>query len=148
MELRRNTHHVYRIMYHFVWIPKYRHKVFTEPYQKTLKSIIIKIAYDYDMEITEIEILKDHIHAMILAEPKMSSSSIMQIIKSISAREFFKKYPDIKEKYFWGGRLWTSSFYVETVGNRNESEVRQYVKDQIQKEDRINMTLKQLKLIT
>jgi|GEM_PF-1867799 len=71
----------------------------------------------------------------------------MQIIKGISAREFFKQYPNIKEKYFWAGKLWTSSFYVETVGNRNEGEVRKYVKDQIQKEDRINTTLKQLKLI-
>ncbi len=31
MEMERNTHHVYRLMYHFVWIPKYRHKVLSEP---------------------------------------------------------------------------------------------------------------------
>ncbi|MBM7074556.1 transposase, partial [Shewanella sp. 202IG2-18] len=29
MELQRNSHHVYRLMYHFVWVPKYRRKVFT-----------------------------------------------------------------------------------------------------------------------
>ncbi|WP_353651681.1 hypothetical protein [Pseudoalteromonas sp. NBT06-2] len=29
----------------------------------------------------------------------------MQMIKSISAREFFKLYPDIKRRYFWGGKL-------------------------------------------
>ena len=40
MDLQRNTHHVYRLMYHFVWIPKYRHKVFEEPYWGELKSII------------------------------------------------------------------------------------------------------------
>ncbi len=56
MELRRNTHHVYRLMYHFVWIPKYRHKVFSEPYREVQKGIIQKAAYDYDIDIVELEI--------------------------------------------------------------------------------------------
>ncbi|WP_419234615.1 transposase [Rickettsia endosymbiont of Nabis limbatus] len=28
-------------MYHFVWIPKYRHKVFIEPYRESLRLIIV-----------------------------------------------------------------------------------------------------------
>lgn len=146
MELRRNTHHVFRILYHFVWIPKYRHKVFRPPYAETLKNIIIKTAYDYDMEVEEIEIPKDHIHMLLTAEPKQSPSAIMQIIKSVSARAFFHTYPDIKKKYFWGGKLWTESFYVETVGNRNGAQVRQYVQDQLKQEIRVESSLKQLKL--
>ena len=42
-------------MYHFVWIPQYRHKVFSEPYRSSLKAIILKAAYDYDIEIVELE---------------------------------------------------------------------------------------------
>ena len=55
MELQRNTHHVYRLMYHFVWIPKYRHKVFSEPYRSTLKAIIEKIGFDYDIDVVELD---------------------------------------------------------------------------------------------
>ena len=105
MELIRGLHNVYRIMYHFVWIPKYKHKIFGEPYRGMLKGIIKKITYDHDMEIEEIEIPDDHIHLLVKAEPKMSPSWIMQVIKGISAREFFKIYPEIKEEYFWGGSL-------------------------------------------
>ncbi|MBL4672721.1 MAG: transposase [Arenicella sp.] len=43
MGLQRNTHHVYRLMYHFVWPPQYWHKVFEEPYRSELKAIINKI---------------------------------------------------------------------------------------------------------
>ena len=131
MELRRNTHHAFRIMYHFVWIPKYRHKVFIEPYRSTLKNIIQKIAYDYDIEIVEIEIPVDHIHMVVRGEPKDSPSRIMQIIKSLSAREFFRLYPEIKRKYFWGGKLWTQSYFVETIGNANEDVIREYVQNQL-----------------
>ena len=76
MELRRNTHHVFRIMYHFVWIPKYRHKVFHEPYRGHLKGIIEKIGYDYNIEIVELEIPVDHIHMVVRSEPKICPSDV------------------------------------------------------------------------
>ena len=146
MELTRGLHNVYRIMYHFVWIPKYRHKIFCEPYCTMLKGIIEKAAYDYDMCVEEIEIPEDHIHMMLTAEPRMSPSEIMKIIKSLSAREFFKMYPEVKEKYFWGGRLWTESYFVETVGNKNENEIRKYVQNQLKEMDKSEKRIKQLKL--
>ena len=133
MELSRNTHHVFRLMYHFVWIPKYRNKVFSEPYRGSLKEIINKIGYDYNIEIVELEIPIDHIHMVVRSEPKRCPSEMMQIIKSISAREFFRMYPEIRSRYFWGGKLWTQSYYVETIGNSNEATIRQYVRDQLKK---------------
>ncbi|MFT4629023.1 MAG: putative transposase [Arenicella sp.] len=131
MDLQRNTHHAYRLMYHFVWIPKYRHKVFEEPYRGELKAIIEKIGYDYDIDIVELEVPVDHIHMVVRSEPKVSPSSVMQIIKSISARGFFKLRPEIKKNYFWGGKLWTQSYFVETIGNANEEVIRAYVKNQL-----------------
>jgi putative transposase len=44
-------HHVFRLMYHFVWIPKYRHKVFSEPYRSELKAIIQKVGCNYNIDI-------------------------------------------------------------------------------------------------
>ena len=146
MELQRNTHHVFRIMYHFVWIPKYRHKVFYEPYRTTLKNIIEKIGYDYNIEIVELETPVDHIHMVVRTEPRFSPSDIMQVIKSISARQFFKSYPDIKKKYFWGGKLWTQSYFVETIGNANGEVIRAYVQNQLKEMDKTEKKYKQLTL--
>lgn len=146
MELQRNTHHVFRIMYHFVWIPKYRHKIFSEPYRTVMKNIIEQIGYNYNIEIVELEIPVDHIHMVVRSEPKVSPSDIMQIIKSISARQFFKLHPEIKKKYFWGGKLWTQSYFVETIGNANEETIRQYVKNQLIEMDRSEKKGRQLQL--
>ena len=129
MELRRNSHHVFRIMYHFVWIPKYRHKIFIEPYRESLKLIIKKIGYDYNIEIVELEIPSDHVHMVVKSEPKVSPSDIMQIIKSISARNF-----------------WTQSFFVETVGNANDKIIREYVQNQLNEMDKMEKAANQLKL--
>ena len=133
-------------MYHFVWIPKYRHKVFIEPYRESLKLIIKKIGYDYNIEIVELEIPSDHVHMIVKSEPKVSPSDIMQIIKSISARNFFKLYPQIKRQYFWGGKLWTQSFFVETVGNTNDKVIREYVQNQLNAMDKMEKSATQLKL--
>lgn len=146
MELQRNTHHVFRIMYHFVWIPKYRRKVFIEPYRSTLREIIEQIGYDYNIEIVELEIPTDHIHMVVRSEPKVSPSEIMQIIKSISARQFFKLHPEIKRKYFWGGKLWTQSYFVETIGNANEETIRRYVQNQLTQMDKFEKKSPQLKM--
>jgi len=136
MDLQRNTHHVFRLMYHFVWIPKYRHKVFSEPYREVLKGIIEKIGYDYEIDMVELEIPEDHIHLVVRGEPKMSPSEVMQVVKSISAREFFRRYPEIKQRYFWGGKLWTQSYFVETIGNANEEVIRAYVREQLTEHDK------------
>ena len=147
MELTRNSNHVFRIMYHFVWIPKYRHKIFSEPYRSRLKDIIYKIGYDYNIEIIELEIPKDHIHMVVRSEPRKCPFNIMQIIKSISARNFFKLYPEIKKKYFWGGKLWTQSFFVESIGNVNDEVIRKYVRGQLKKMDVKEERWSQLKIL-
>lgn len=78
MELQRNTHPIFRLMYHFLWLPKYRHKVFSEPYRSELKAIIQKIGYDYNIGILELEVPVDHIHMIVRSEPKISPSKVMQ----------------------------------------------------------------------
>ena len=70
----------------------------------------------------------------------------MQVIKSITAREFFKLYPEIRKRYFWGGKLWTQSYFVETIGNANEETIRKYVQNQLIELDGKEKNAKQLGL--
>ncbi|RLE00012.1 MAG: IS200/IS605 family transposase, partial [Aquificota bacterium] len=53
-----------------------------------------------------------------------------RIFKSITAREIFKRKPEIK-KELWGGEFWTDGYYVATVGERGDWEtVEKYVERQ------------------
>jgi putative transposase len=63
--------------------------------------------------------------------PKQSPSAVMPIIKNITAREFFRIYPEVKKKYFLGGNLSTQSYFVETIGNATEEVIRKYVQSQL-----------------
>ena len=146
MELIHAEHHVHRLEYHLVWTPKYRCKAFQKPYTDTLKQIFIKIAYDYDMEILELEIPTDHVHMLISIPPHTSVSDTIRTFKSISAKEMFNRYPEFEKKYFWGGKLWSPSYFAETIGRVNEQAIKKYIKDQLKKEERLKRRIKQLKL--
>jgi putative transposase len=69
-----------------------------------LEKVCFEISERYYFEFDAIGSDGDHVHLFVGAEPKYSPSKIMQIIKSITARQIFKQDPEIK-KQFWGGEL-------------------------------------------
>ncbi len=73
---------------------------------------------------------KDHIHLLCGAHPKIAPGRIVQIFKSITAREIFRRKPSVR-KAPWGGVFWTDGYYVATVGERaNWDSVERYVQKQ------------------
>lgn len=60
----------------------------------------------------------------------MQVSRIVQIVKSITARELFSKHAEIK-KMLRGGHLWISGFYANTVGQfASEDTIKKYIQNQ------------------
>ena len=124
------SHNKTLLLYHLVFPAKYRRKVFCKGIEDTLVNICIEISERYEINFLEIGNDEDHVHFLVQGVPKISVTRIVQIIKSITAREVFAKHPEVK-KQLWGGSLWTSGFYANTVGQfANEETIRNYVKDQ------------------
>ena len=118
------------ILYHIVCPAKYRQKVFTQEVELSLQNICNEIAKRYEIHFVEIGSDKDHVHFLVQSVPVMSPSRVVQIIKSITAKKIFKHHPEVK-KLLWGGKFWTSGFYLNTVGQYgNETIIKKYVKDQ------------------
>ena len=117
-------------MYHLVCPAKYRRKVFTEQVEQTLREICLGIGERYEIRFVEIGVDDDHVHFLIQSVPTISPKSIVQTIKSITAKEIFKTNPEVK-KLLWGGSLWTMGYYINTVGQyANEQVIKEYVKNQ------------------
>ena len=118
------------LLYHIVCPAKYRRKVFTQEVENTLKEICLGISDRHEMHFIEIGVDEDHVHFLIQSVPVMSPKMIVQIIKSITAREIFRIHTEVK-KMLWGGKLWTSGYYANTVGQYgNEKIIQGYVKKQ------------------
>ena len=124
------SHNVSCLIYHIACPTKYRRIVITEAVDKTIKDTCLEISKRHDMHFLEIGTDKDHVHFLIQSVPMMLPKTIVQTIKSLTARQVFLNNPEVKKK-LWGGAFWTSGYFINTVSRKgSETSVTNYVKNQ------------------
>lgn len=117
-------------MYHFVFPAKYRKAVFDKDVDVVLKEICLEIEKRYQIKFLEIGTDKDHVHFLVQSVPTYNVSKIVTMIKSLTAREIFRRCPQVK-KQLWGGEFWTDGYFASTVGKHgDEGKIAHYVKNQ------------------
>ncbi len=103
-KLIRKSHNVSVLMYHIVCVAKYRRVVFSTAVDKQLKETCLEIAKRYEVTFLEIGSDQDHVHFLVQSVPLYSPKRLVQLIKSITAREIFRVCPEVK-KQLWGGSV-------------------------------------------
>ena len=121
---------------------KYRKRLIYESEKiKFFNNVCMEIGMRYWFEFDAIGTDGDHVHIFVGAAPRYSPSRVMQIVKSITAREFFKQYPEVR-KILWGAELWTDGGHIDTVSEFGGLEkIKRYVQEQ-------GGNIKQLKLVS
>ena len=129
-ELIRKSHNVSLLMYHFVFVAKYRRLVINEEVDTYLKNVCVNISKRYEIRFLEIGTEGDHVHFLIQSVPMYSPTKIAMKVKSLTAKQILSNFPTVKEE-LWGGEFWSDGFYVSTVGEHaNETLIREYIKNQ------------------
>ncbi|EEJ5141918.1 IS200/IS605 family transposase [Salmonella enterica] len=109
---------------------KYRRIVFDNDVDETLKQVCLDIELRYQVKFLEIGTDKDYVHFLVQSVPTYSVTKIVTFIKSLSAREIFKRCPQVK-KQLWGGEFWTDGYFASTIGKHGDEQmIRRYVKNQ------------------
>ena len=100
-----------------------------------IQETAAEIAERSPIEMETIGTDKNHVHLLCSAHPKVAPGRIVQIFKSITAREIFRRKPAVK-RVLWGGEFWTDGYSVATVGERaNWQTVERYVQRQGQPQE-------------
>ena len=143
MEIYSGAQNRYQIGYHVVWGVRYHKHLLNNEMKEFLVNIVKEICESYNYHFICIGIAPNHVHLFAGAPPKVAPAKIVQTMKSITAREMFKRFPGTR-KHLWGGEFWKNGYYIGTVGEgQTEKIVREYIEKQ-EKEDKTAM--KQLKL--
>ena len=123
------------LLYHLVCPLKYRKSVITKEIGESLQEICLQISERYEINFVEIGYESDHVHFLVQSVPNLNVSEITKTIKSITAKQLFEKHPEIKAK-LWGGNLWSSGYYANTVGQYgNEEVIRKYIERQCEQKE-------------
>ena len=109
------NHNVTVLLYHLVFPAKYRRAVIDPEVDQVLRNICLDIEARYEIKFLEIGTDKDHVHFLVQSVPMYSVKKIVQVIKSITAREVFRRCPQVKTR-LWGGDF-LPSFSNALLGN-------------------------------
>ena len=84
---------------------------------------------DHGTVILEMEADQNHIHMLIDCKPQHHLPSIIKAFKGTSTRFLFLQYPELRNE-LWGDHLWNPTYFVSTVSEHTESQIKVYIKNQ------------------
>ena len=126
---------------------KYRKGLLSSEVEECIKETMKGISERYEIVIDEIGFDQNHIHVFCGSHPSMAPMKILSIIKSITARKIFERFPKLKKEELWGGAFWSVGKYIGTVGEAtNEKVARRYIRNQSMDKSEVEDRMKQLKL--
>ncbi|NCS72498.1 MAG: IS200/IS605 family transposase [Candidatus Magasanikbacteria bacterium] len=141
MTLKRGHHCVYDAHYHIVCPIKYRKILLSEPIVHKIKEIAVEIEDRFEITFDTMGADSNHIHLLCSFHPKYSGGDVVRIFKSITAREVFRQFPDLK-KELWGGEFWSDGYYLSTIGERgNLKTIERYIINQGKKPEEVQLRL-------
>ncbi len=127
METRFSGHGAYRTEYHVVWIPKYRRRILNPGVSGYISKLFPKILREMPgVEMVEINIQRDHIHAIMIIPPKYAVSEVIGRIKGRSASMLRKKFAWLGKVYWKENIVWSPGYFVSTIGI-DEKQIMRYV---------------------
>ena len=125
----RGAHTKHRVMYHIVWLPKYRKRILKGSLAKRVRELLEECAEVNRWKIEELNIQSDHVHMLVQLRPDISVSKVVQLFKGKSSRLLRREFPALVE-FYWGDSFWCDGFFVETVGQVSLEKIKEYIRSQ------------------
>jgi len=77
----------------------------------------------------------------------MAPLRVISIIKSITARKIFERFPKLKKQELWGGEFWSDGKCIGTVREvKSEKTIRDNIRNKSIDKKKTETQMKQLKL--
>ena len=116
------SHNVTVLLYHLVFPANYRRAVIDAAADQALRAVCLESEARYHVKFLEIGTDKDHLHFLVPAVPTYSVTKRVTIIKSLTAREIFRRCPGVRRQ-LWGGEFWTDGSFASIVGRHGNEQV-------------------------
>jgi putative transposase len=135
----KNAGAVFSLKFHLVWCPKYRRPVLTPPVGGRLKALLAEVADDHGMTLhAEVaddhgmtlhaaEVMPDHVHLFVEADPTLCVAEIVNRFKGRTSRPLREEFPALRSRL---PTLWSRSYFAASVGAVSEATIRRYIEAQ------------------
>ena len=135
--VRRGFHCKHNINYHIIWIPKYRKALLTGKVADVLKTIIEGQYQELHLDKLALEVMPDHLHLFIGANPTDRPCDIVHKLKGNTSIQLRRVFPHLKYLSYtprgsWKGfpALWATGYYCGSAGHVSQEAVARYIAEQ------------------
>jgi REP-associated tyrosine transposase len=118
---------VFSLQFHLVWCPKYRRPVLTPPVDGRVKALLAAIADEHGMTIRAAEVMPDHVHLVVEADPTLCVAEIVNRFKGRTSRLLREEFPALRSRL---PTLWSRRYFAASVGAVSEATIRRYIEAQ------------------
>lgn len=130
MEYTKHTHSVGDNFWHIEWCPKYRYKMFRKfKYKNLVEACIRKAAHEHGIALHELQVMPEHLHAVVSIPDTMSIAHATQLLKGRSSYLFFRNHEKARLRYP-RGHLWSVGTFRTSVGYADLPTTLRYVREQ------------------
>lgn len=120
----KNAGAVFSLKFHLVWCPKFRRPVLAPPVDGRLKALLAEIADDRGMTLHATEVMPDHVHLFVEADPTLCVAEIVNRFKGRTSRLLREEFPGLRSRL---PTLWSRSYFAASVGAVSEATIRRYI---------------------
>ena len=130
MEYNKHSHSTGNNIHHLQWCTKKRYHMFRNiMFREVCIDAIHLVARRHGIEILELAVMEEHIHAVAQLPPSMSQSKAIQLLKGGSSYEIFRMIPNFRLRYPKGS-LWSKGNFKASLGMITVEAAKTYVREQ------------------
>jgi putative transposase len=123
----KNAGAVFALKYHVVFCPKYRRKVLVPPVDQRLKEVLAETAAEHGMTFHAVEVMPDHVHLFVEADPTLCVAEIVNRLKGRASRVLREEFPALRSRL---PTLWSRSYFAASTGHVAQETIQRYIEAQ------------------
>ena len=127
---KSSSHAVYSLKLHIVFVTKYRRKTLTPELLDYLREAFAEILEEWRCTLLEFGGEADHVHLLVEIHPALNISTLINNLKTASARRARNRFAEHLKPFYWKPYFWHRAYYVGSVGGATLETVRRYVESQ------------------
>ena len=130
VELKKNRHAVFSLMYHLVVVTKYRKKCISEKMLNQLAEICQRLLADKGCNLIEFNGEADQIHLLIETPPQIQLSLLVNSLKTVTSRLIRKKHREYLQSFYSKPEFWAKSYCIISTGGASLEMIKEYLQTQ------------------
>jgi putative transposase len=124
---QHNADATFSLKYHLVWCPKYRRPLLQGQVATRLTELLRHKSDSLEIEILAVEIMPDHVHLFVTANPTQSPAYLVSQFKGFTSKQLRTEFNHLATRF---PTLWSRSYYAGSVGEVSTSTVKHYIENQ------------------